>query len=605
MKNLAMTLVAIVYGTSAFLLFCASGVFGRFGRDGWRDVALVTVTLTASIALTYISLLIITYLRRRRNSPGDSDDFDWHLLVPCRDEENVIAATVSAARTSFPRAHVWVIDDASQDSTARVVKELMDFDVRVHLISRVRPDARVGKGEALNAAYSVVSDYVGTDQAARRRAVVGVLDADGYLSDNALSFLSGPETFGSESVGAAQLEVWMKNRNDVRPVPHLGRWANLLGRYLIRMQDVEFRTTNSAMQLLRTKTGTVGMGGNGQFTRLTVLDDLAERHGKPWGRKLSEDYELGLYILELGYTNHYVPEAHVSQEALPYFGRLLTQRTRWAQGIMECASILPRLRRSGQLSLAGHLEVNYFMSQPWLMMLNLILVPILLWTAIQENRFGFVDSASALVTVLAAMVYLILPYAVWGPIYRKVANKRMGILAATMTGLGTLVYVYLTYVYYPRAIMRLVTGENSWAKTMRNADGIAPVIVTPIHELALPLVNREELEALAGELDQRNDLALEFVSAFAIMWPTRLARLKEALAAEDIMSSRDAAGSIQVSAAMIGAERLELFGGRVAALARGGDFAACRQELPFLQLTGESTVRVLRNDYLDDLKRPV
>src|SRR5699024_12297894 len=88
-----------------------------------------------------------------RNSPGEPDALQWHVLVPCRDEESVIAETVAAARTSFPGMHVWVIDDASGDATARVVQDLMVFDDRAKLISRTDPEARTGKGDALNAAY--------------------------------------------------------------------------------------------------------------------------------------------------------------------------------------------------------------------------------------------------------------------------------------------------------------------------------------------------------------------------------------------------------------------------------------------------------------------
>src|SRR5699024_747260 len=359
--------LAVLYALLAVIVFGLTGVFGGFGELWWRDAAVLLLTVVAACALTYVSLLLMTFLREvhhPRNSPGDPDALQWHVLVPCRDEESVIAETVSAARTSFPGMHVWVIDDASEDATARVVQDLMVFDDRVHLISRIAPEARTGKGDALNAAYRIVSDHVGADVQDRHRTVVGVLDADGFLSDNALTMLAGPEAFGEETTGAVQLEVWMKNRGDRRPRPADGRLRNAVGRVLVRMQDLEFRTTNSAMQVLRSRTGTVGMGGNGQFTRLSVLDSLAEEHERPWGRKLCEDYELGLNILEQGLRTHYVREAHVSQEALPFTRRLITQRTRWAQGNMECASALPGLRRSGHLSAAGLVEIHYFMLQP-------------------------------------------------------------------------------------------------------------------------------------------------------------------------------------------------------------------------------------------------
>jgi len=602
MKNTVMSIIAVAYGCAAFLVFCATGVFGRLGESRWSDAALLIVTFTAACALTYISMLIIAFLRRKRNTPGDPPAFEWHLMVPCRDEESVIAATVSAARTSFPNTHVWVIDDASEDRTAAIVRELMDFDGQVHLISRVAPNARIGKGEALNSAYRIIGDYVGTDTD-RARVIIGVLDADGYMSDDALHYMAGPESFGDPRVGAAQLEVWMKNRNDRRPVPHRGRWANLIGRYLVRMQDLEFRTTNSAMQLLRVETGSVGMGGNGQFTRLDVLDALTEKHGNPWGRKLCEDYELGLNVLTMGARTHYVREAHVSQEALPYLRRLLTQRTRWAQGILECSSLLPSLRRSRRVTFAGLLEVHYFMALPWIMVINLLMVPLLTWLAIHQHQFNFLSGSTITVTIAAMLLFLILPYALWGPIYRRIADEDIGIIASVFIGIGALLYAYFTYAYYPRAIGRLVTGRNAWAKTKRNADGVAPLAAPALEGLeSYALVSVGIIDELTQELNGRNDLALEFVSGFAVMWPTRLERLSQAVSAEDFTSCRDAVGSIRTSSAMIGAERLEYVARRIEQLVHADDYDACRGELSRLEAVGADTVDELRGQFLDEMK---
>ncbi|MBK0330738.1 glycosyltransferase [Brachybacterium sp. MASK1Z-5] len=600
MRTFLTILLALLFAAAAVVVFGLSGVFGTFGEVIWRDVAVLVLTLVAACALTYVALLLMTFLREirnPRNTPGDPGSLQWHLLVPCRDEENVIAETVSSARASFADIHVWVIDDASEDATADVVRGLMVFDDHVHLISRIAPEARTGKGDALNAAYRIVSEHVGGSPQERHRIVVGVLDADGFLSDNALAMLSGPEAFGDEEVGAVQLEVWMKNRGDRRPRPADGRWANAVGRFLVRMQDLEFRTTNSAMQVLRTRTGTVGMGGNGQFTRLTVLDALTEERGKPWGRKLSEDYELGLNILQLGMHNHYSREAHVSQEALPFTRRLITQRTRWAQGNMECASALPGLRRSGHLSASGLLEIHYFMLQPAIMMLNLILIPLLLVYGAAHEGAGFWTASTLLTAVLAAVFFLILPYAVWGAVYRRVTDHEISWPMAVALGLCNLVYVYLTYVYYARAAWRAVTGRTGWSKTRRNADGRRAADVALGAELeGLPLILVAQLEELGAELDGRPDLGIDFVSAWAVNWPTRLARLERSLAAESPLASRDAIGSIRVTSSMVGASRLERVATDLDAQIENGDLVGARDQLPLITAVGRDTVNTLRKE---------
>lgn len=593
--------LAILYGAVASFVFCFSGRFGTFGQHALRDAALVLVTLTAAMALTYMTLLLRVYTLRPTTRSGNPDRFSWHLMIPCRGEESVIGATVSAARTTFPGCHVWVIDDDSEDATARIVRELMDVDDRIHLISRVRPEARTGKGDALNAAFLRIAQFVGPDEQARAQAVIGVLDADGYLSENTLDLLSGPDAFGDDGVGAVQIEVWMKNRGDRRPRPGAGRLTNAVGRYLIRMQDMEFRTSNSAMQLLRVQTGTVGMGGNGQFTRLSVLEDLTRAHEKPWGHSLSEDYELGLNIISLKHRNHYVREAHVSQEALPYFRRLITQRTRWAQGNLQCSRLLPSLRRSGALRTTGFLEIHYFMMLPWIMIMNLAFVPVLLVLAFREGQAGFLGGTDASIVAAAGMVFLVLPYALWGPLYRQWGGERIHLIAAAALGIGYLLYVYFTYLYYPRAIGRQLTGRNSWAKTKRNADDLqlSPVLAG-IARFAvdhLPVLDTRVLAEMAEDLESE-DYVREVVAAFVLRWPARVANLHEAVAAGSAVRSRDAIASIRVSATMVGAPQLESASITVEDLLLAGDYDAARSLLPGLEAIGQRTTAGMRGEYL-------
>jgi hypothetical protein len=65
------------------------------------------------------------------------------ILVAARDEEAVIATTVSALRRGFPDAEVIVADDGSRDRTADAAEEAGAFVLRL---------PRRGKGQALSAA---------------------------------------------------------------------------------------------------------------------------------------------------------------------------------------------------------------------------------------------------------------------------------------------------------------------------------------------------------------------------------------------------------------------------------------------------------------------
>lgn len=64
------------------------------------------------------------------------------ILVPARDEEDRIAATVSALRSAFPEAEVLVADDGSRDATADAAEAAGAIVLRL---------PRRGKGQALSA----------------------------------------------------------------------------------------------------------------------------------------------------------------------------------------------------------------------------------------------------------------------------------------------------------------------------------------------------------------------------------------------------------------------------------------------------------------------
>ena len=104
------------------------------------------------------------------------------ILIPCLNEAEVIVASVKALLASpAPDVHILVIDDGSEDGTADLVESI--GDPRVSVMRRVLPNARLGKGEALNAALDLVRQRYVTGSA--NDVVVGVVDADGRLDPHA------------------------------------------------------------------------------------------------------------------------------------------------------------------------------------------------------------------------------------------------------------------------------------------------------------------------------------------------------------------------------------------------------------------------------------
>lgn len=428
----------------------------------------------------YVITIVPPYLRHRPDVPGDAAAFEWHVFIPARDEEVVIAATVTRMLRDFPTTHVWVIDDDSDDTTARIVERLA-IDPRVHLVQRRRPHARTGKGDALNAAYDALLRWLPRDHDASR-VIVGVVDADGSLAPDVLDLVAGARVFGDPRVGAAQISVRMSNRSGSGD----GTARSILGarfaRFLVRMQDLEFVGTISAMQMLREKTGSVGLGGNGQFSRLSVLNALAADHDAPWHGALLEDYELGLHILLAGYTNRFVFSAEVEQEAVESLRRLIAQRTRWAQGGMQCSrQYLTAILQSRHLSTAGALEAAYFLVAPWTQLFGVIYWPVLyVVMAVKAWNFPGGPVAFAQDFWFLGVVTLVTgvgPFMLWGPLYRRVVDPAMSRSRSLLLGLEYAAYLAYSYPTSLRAFGRMLSGRSGWAKTRRNAE---PLTAGPV-----------------------------------------------------------------------------------------------------------------------------
>lgn len=433
---------------------------------------------------TYVVMIVVPYVRRTPIPPGDSLALEWHFMVPCRDEEAVIGGTIEYLRTTFPHAHVWIIDDDSDDRTADVVRFMRRgrgrVDRHIHLVQRYRPYARSGKGDALNAAYHALWTWMGR-HADADRAIVVVVDADGRPAPNCLDVCAADHLFGDPAVGAVQVKVRMINRGV--PDPGSRGLRKQFGMLLVRMQDMEFRTAISAIQLSRKHTGTIALGGNGQFTRLSALDSIAGEEGLPWRGSLLEDFELGVHLLTAGWKTGYSMDTYVDQEALYDPRRFLTQRTRWGQGVLQCIRYVPKIWNSPHLSTVGALEMLYYLAQPWMQLIGSAIYPVplvlLLIEAIRQPAalaawFG-AGGAWLPFTIYALLGQL--PFLIWGPIYRARCERQTSLLRCIGYGMAYGLYVFSFYITTWRAFIRLVRGRNGWAKTRRNTEvtGTGPV----------------------------------------------------------------------------------------------------------------------------------
>lgn len=438
------------------------------------------VALLMSVAfITYVLIIVVPFSRYRTRRPGDARTLAWHLFVPALNEEQVIGATIDYLRATFPAVHVWVINDDSDDRTGPIAASRARADPMVHVVHRRRPDARTGKGHVLNAAYRALIDWLPAS-ADHRATIIGVIDADGRPAANCLSVCARPDLFGDPAVGSVQIQVRMINRDDSRPFPGQGGLANALGQSLVRMQDLEFRVPISAIQIARRFTRSVGLGGNGQFSRLSALDVVADKNGEPWRGALLEDYELSLHLMMTGHRNEYTPDTHVDQEGLPDLRRLVRQRTRWGQGTMQCGVYLRQLWTSPFVTTIGALEATYYLMQPWLQLVGSVVYPVPAAVFIANYAAGPARMSGWMVgggwmIVLFYLMAGVGPFVLWGPVYRRHCERHISMAKAVGLGIGYSLFVLIFYVTSWRAFTRIIRHREDWFKTRRNAEFISGI----------------------------------------------------------------------------------------------------------------------------------
>lgn len=209
--------------------------------------SLTALAVVLAVVVNTVQAVLLFRMSRRRAARAAPPDVAqgrsfYVFLLPCLNEAIVIGAGVRRLlELPCDAFAVLVVDDGSDDGTAEAVSSI-DSD-RVHLLRRELPQARQGKGNALNAALRHLksSDIIsGRDPA---DVIIAVLDADGRLQPNALAEI-GPYFAADPTVGAIQIGV---------------RMHNAASSLLARMQDMEFVVYSEVFERGRHTFGAAGL----------------------------------------------------------------------------------------------------------------------------------------------------------------------------------------------------------------------------------------------------------------------------------------------------------------------------------------------------------
>ncbi|MFP3966086.1 glycosyltransferase family 2 protein [Actinomadura fulvescens] len=396
------------------------------------------------LAVSYNSGMFALSRRPTGRTVAAAGSRTYVFLLACLNEEKVISESLARIiRLPLDDMLVLVVDDASDDGTAAAVRNLTS--PRVQLYRREFPDARKGKGAALNAGLRWLRESELLNGKNPNDIIVCVVDADGRLDGHAVEQVD--PFFDDPKIGAVQVGVRMYNRRL---------------RLLARLQDMEFVVYGEIFQNARRHLGSVGMGGNGQFMRLAALESLP---GEPWSDCLTEDLDLGVRLLAAGWINGFCPTAAVHQQAVLTLGRLLRQRSRWFQGHLQAFRLVPLILR--QIPARSAVDLIYHLSSPALLLLTSLL-PIAFMIMLGDTVVASVQSGHSLLSPWWLPWFYLMTFsmaAAYAFVYRK--REPVSWAFALLLGHVYVVYGYIWFISGWWALARALTGKHTWLKTAR------------------------------------------------------------------------------------------------------------------------------------------
>ena len=412
------------------------------------------------IVVYYVALFLLSARRRRRER-----DLGYRplfvVLVPARNEELVLDETLSSLSSLAYRGayRVLVLDDGSTDATWEICERWSEREPRIRAIHRTGAIAGKGKSSVLNHGYRSVLEWQEQGDpwlngVAIEDVVLGIVDADGRLEDDSLEIVA--PYFGVANVGTTQIGV---------------RIANANRSLLARLQDMEFVAFTWLVQIARDNLGSSGLGGNGQFTRLSALTSLG---GEPWEPSaLTEDLDLGLKLVERGWRTRFCHLTCVDQQGLERWRPLLRQRTRWIQGHYQCWRHLPKLWKSRGVPLAARLDLSLYL----LLVLTVLLVTTTLVLDFLGTQGLLSVRSSFLVGVIppgityrtVSLLLSILPLAAFMTSYQLHSRNRYRWFEVPAAAALFTLYTYVWTIATFRAWWRIVWRKTSWVKTPRVA----------------------------------------------------------------------------------------------------------------------------------------
>ncbi len=417
------------------------------------DTTVLTVYFVVTCTLYNVFLILV--LARAHRKEGEEVGHYFSLLIPAHNEEGVIRHTLSNVfKLDYPSElfEVVVINDGSADQTEDIVKSLREEHSNLKLLNIPRDKGGRGKSAALNMGLaSFLLTWRGLEVKPRHRWIIGVFDSDAEPEANMLKKVSFQ--FNRPDVGGVQTLVRIKNRERS---------------FLAKLQDVEFLGFARVVQSARNNySGSVALGGNGQFVRATALDVSALKPLEEFWRNdsLTEDLDLGVRLLTGKWKNVYVDTTSVSQEGTETLMTMFRQRERWAWGTLQTMkiSILKPHFWNADFRLKVKVDITMYLTQ---IFLPVIVSLCWIWSLLSLVGIIKISNFFPLAFTLANGFSFVplLGYGLWK---QRADYPRWQIVPLVCL---TILYTYHWIPCVMSALVKMVTAKPKWTKTPRFAN---------------------------------------------------------------------------------------------------------------------------------------
>ena len=419
------------------------------------DTTSLTIYFFVTCALYNIFLLIV--VSRSNPKLGEDVGHFFSLLIPAHNEETVLGETLEAAlNLDYPTElfEVIVINDGSSDQTGKIARVFQTKHPNLKILNISSNKGGHGKSAALNVGFAdFLLTWRGLEITPRHRWIIGVFDSDGIPKSDMLKKVSFQ--FNDSNIGGVQTLVRIKNAKTS---------------FLAKLQDIEFLAFARVIQFARSNfSGAVGLGGNGQFVRVSALDSIAlDKFREYWSHEaLTEDLDIGIRLLTENWKNVYIDTTHVSQEGTETLSTMFRQRERWAWGTLQDLKwfvLNPSFWRKN-FNLSTKIDTALYLIH--------ILLPLLVflsWALTAMNWLGVIAVSNlfplAFTLIISFAFIPIYGYGLWreNSDYPKWQILPLAFIAAAYT------YHWIPVVM--SAIFKFLTTRPKWTKTPRFTNSV-------------------------------------------------------------------------------------------------------------------------------------